>query len=367
MNGGERSLLAVLPELQRHCRNLLVALPREGPFADALEGLGVETLALPFQPGDSLGRKREALEQLLRHIRPVLLHANSLSMGRLSGPVTANRKLPGLSHLRDIIRLPRAAIDDLNRHDRLLAVSEATRRFHCDQGIDAGRCRTLYNGIDTDRFAPAAPTDFLHDALKIPRNVPLLGAVGQIGLRKGLDTLLEGFARYLEQRNSSTGSLPLLLIVGRRWSQKQESIDYEQALHQRAAMPPLRGKIRFLGLREDTPAIYREWSVLVHAARQEPLGRVLLEAASSARAIIASDVGGTAEILDRDSAALIPPDDPEALSAALRHMLDEPDAAATRQRLGEQARRRIMERFTAARSAETLAQIHEEVLAGPPS
>ena len=59
---------------------------------------------------------------LNRH-RPALLHANSLAMGRLSGPVAAELALPSLSHLRDIVTLSRQAIADLNCHTRLLAVS----------------------------------------------------------------------------------------------------------------------------------------------------------------------------------------------------------------------------------------------------
>ena len=84
--------------------------------------------------------------------------------------------------------------------------------------------------------------------------------------------------------------------------------------------------------------------LLVHAARQEPLGRVLLEAAACELPVMATDVGGTREIFgDGPSVVLVPPGDPGALADSLRVMLRE-SAAGHRQaehlrRLERQAER----------------------------
>ena len=63
----------------------------------------------------------------------------------------------------------------------------------------------------------------------------------------------------------------------------------------------------------------------MHPARQEPLGRVLLEAAAAGVAVVATDVGGTPEIFppDSESARLVPPDDAAALAAAMLELLDD--------------------------------------------
>ena len=75
----------------------------------------------------------------------------------------------------------------------------------------------------------------------------------------------------------------------------------------------------------------------------------MLEAASCGRPIVATDVGGTAEILaDQVSAALVRPDDVEALAAAIRRMLTNP---GLRIRLGKQARMVAAEKFALAKAA----------------
>ena len=66
--------------------------------------------------------------------------------------------------------------------------------------------------------------------------------------------------------------------------------------------------------------------MLVHPARQEPLGRVLLEAAACGVPIVATDVGGTREILGDDSpaGALVPVDHAEQMAAGIVALLREP-------------------------------------------
>ena len=86
------------------------------------------------------------------------------------------------------------------------------------------------------------------------------------------------------------------LIVGERTSNKDESRNFESGLRSTAAQPPLAGRVHFLGSIADVPRLMTECVLLVHAARQEPLGRVLLEAAASGLAVVATDVGGTREI-----------------------------------------------------------------------
>jgi len=134
------------------------------------------------------------------------------------------------------------------------------------------------------------------------------------------------------------------LFVGQRHSQKQESIAHENAIGLIFREAGIEDRLFFLGFRQDVPVILNEVDLLVHTAHQEPLGRVLLEAASCGQAIVATEVGGTAEILaDQVSALLVRPDDLEALTAALRRMLTDREF---RIRLGQQARMLAIEKFS---------------------
>ena len=150
------------------------------------------------------------------------------------------------------------------------------------------------------------------------------------------------------------------LIVGERWSQKEESRQFE-AILRRPAAESLRDRFHLLGYRDDVNRLLNELTLLVHPARQEPLGRVLLEAAASGVAVVASDVGGTTEIFPNSSRAarLVQPNDAEALAAAIEDLLGNP---AARGSMGGSARRRVEEAFAIETAAAGLIGQYHEVL-----
>jgi glycosyltransferase involved in cell wall biosynthesis len=356
LNGGERSMLATLDGLRAAGFSPTVMAPAQGPLADALLARHVELL--PFECRTTAGTRRpqnqlrDELGQRMQRRPPALLHANSLAMGRLSGPVTADLGIPSLSHLRDIINLSGQAIADLNRHTRLLAVSHAVREFHVAAGLTAEKVHVVYNGVDLDEFRPRTPTGYLHGELGLPPESLLIGTIGQIGLRKGQDVLLHAAAAIADR-------LPQVhyLIVGRRHSEKEESRQFEQNLHDLSS-GPLAGRVHFLGIRHDVARLLSELAMLVHSARQEPLGRVLLEASAAGLAVVATDVGGTSEIFppDRDAARLVPSGDATALGTAIVELVDDP---ALRNRLGAAARRYAETRFNIRNSVHALLPHYE--------
>jgi len=360
LNGGERSLLTVLEHGIAEWVEIQVAAPAKGPLAESLAALGIAHLPLDLH--DARGRRlalnecRCRVRDMMRATRPDVVHANSLSMSRLSGSVSAETGVPSLGHLRDIMRLNRRMVGDLNQHTRLLAVSEATRRWYTDQGLNAQRLDVLHNGVDLERFRSRPATGYLHRGLRLPPEAMLIGAIGQIGMRKGLDLLLAAAQVVFQQTPGGH-----LVIIGQRYSQKQEAVDYEARLRAAALTPPLAGRVHFLGVRDDIPGLLNELTLLVHAARQEPLGRVLLEAAASGVPTIATDVGGTREIFpDATQALLVPPDDVARLAAAMQGLLDNP---GTRQQLAHAARRRAEAAFSAERAAGALLDHYRRLIA----
>jgi len=359
LSGGERSMLATLDGVRSAGVELAVIAPPRGPLAEQLAARGVEVVPLAFRGsvGNRLPQRRlrEELSRILARRKPALLHANSLAMGRLSGPVAADLALPSIAHLRDIIKLSARAVADLNRHTRLLTASEATRSFHVDQGLAAEKTHVLYNGVDLDEFRPRPKSGYLHRELGLAPETHLVGTIGQISLRKGQDVLVEA-------ASSLARKLPNVhyLIVGERWSDKPESRGFESELRA-AANGRLASRLHFLGFRRDVNQVLNELCLLMHPARQEPLGRVLLEAAASGLAVVATDVGGTAEIFPRhrEAARLVPPDDPDALAAAVLELMGNEPLRAS---LGAAARRRAQEAFSVERAATRLVEHYRQVM-----
>lgn len=343
LNGGERSLLATLPALRRADIEPVALAPAAGPLAAELARRGIEQAAFDvFAAGKRRSRDelRNLLAERLASLAPALLHANSLSMGRLSGPVADALGMPSIAHLRDILRLNKAAIGDLNCHTRLLAVSQATRDVHLRQGIDARRTEVCYNGVDLEQFRPRPPSGWLHRQLNLPADAILIGSIGQIILRKGQDVLLRAAARL---RARAAG--PHWLVVGARHSQKTETVEYEATLRAYVREQGLNKRVHFLGTLNQVEQMLPELTLLVHAARQEPLGRVLLEAAATGVPCVATNVGGTQEIFPTSChARLVSPNDEAALATAVEALLESPQ---DRQNMARLARRHMEHLFDA--------------------
>ena len=336
-------MLATLEALGRTEFEFVAAAPASGMLTERLEQCGVRVLPLDLR--NEQGQKRSIeqinshLVELVTRVTPDLVHSNSLAMGRMVGRIASQLPIPCTSHLRDIIRLNRTAVSDLNRNAGLIAVSNATRQFHAEQGVSPERFQVIYNGVDSELFRPAPATGILKRELGLSDSAVLLANIGQICLRKG-QTLLARAAVSL------AGEFPEAnyLFIGQRHSRKDESVEYEDAIRLIFRRAGIEDRLFCPGFRQDIPAILNQVDLVVHTAHQEPLGRVLLEAASCGRPIIATEVGGTGEVLtDQVSAVLVPPGDLEALTAAIRRMLTDRDL---RIRLGRKARKVAMDKFS---------------------
>ena len=352
-------MLAVLDSLRNRSEvvdapEFVGASPPEGGIATEFSRRSIPHVPLKFY---DLGGRRfpraDIEEQLLAAVakyRPSVLHANSLAMGRLSGSLASRLNIPCLAHLRDIIRLSDAAVADLNRNRLLLAVSRATRDSHIAQGLQEQRLRVLYNGVDCRQFQPRPRTGSLCRELAIPEAAFLVLTIGQIGLRKGQDVLAKAAAL-------AAASLPDVhyVLVGERLSAKPESVAYEQWVADAFQIAGLGNRLHRLGRRDDVPRLMNECDLLVHPAHQEPLGRVLLEAAASGLPVVATRVGGTPEIFDDERGArLVPPADPAALAAAMIQLYQD---GRLRRQLADAARARVREAFPVDRAADALLSV----------
>ncbi len=358
LNGGEQSLLSVIPGLQTSGFSFTAFVP-DGDFADALSNANVDVKPFDFR-AQGTRKPLEALRQQLAEALVSqtfdLVHCNSLSVSRIVGPVCKQSNLVCLGYLRDIIKLNATAVADLNSCTRLIAVSHATRNFHTSQGMDGDSIHVVHNGVDLDHFRPDQPNGYLHDELKIAKPAPLILFVGQIGLRKAPEL-------WLQTAEIITQEFPdaQFVIVGERNSQKQESIEYEEKLIQFSGTGSLAGRVHWLGRRQDVHNIMRESSLLIHLARQEPFGRVLLEAFGSGLPTVATNVGGTNEIFASENLQLwmVEKDNiSQAAEKAVQLLSDD----QLRKQVAAQVRDHAVRNLAVEFAADRLRQHYEELL-----
>jgi glycosyltransferase involved in cell wall biosynthesis len=359
MNGGEHSMLSAFDHLSSSAPEIVALAPTDGPLGVALRERGFSHVPLILRDESNTRLPRQdVLEHLRRsfvEIKPDLVHANSLAVGRLTGAIAARTGVPCIAHLRDIIRLSKAAVADLNENRLLLAVSDATKSFHVSQGMNEDRVRVLFNGVDCQRFLPRPSTGELKRQLGIPADQLLVTTIGQIGLRKGQDVLATAAALVADE-------VPNVhyLLVGERYSQKQESIDFERTVIQRFQQSGLNDRLHCLGYRDDVPFLMNESDLLVHPAHQEPLGRVLLESAACGLAVVATRVGGTEEIFtDQVSASLVPPAEPVLLAGAIIELCRD---TSQRGRFAQVARDTAEKNFDVKAAAKNLETVWKAIL-----
>lgn len=169
------------------------------------------------------------------------------------------------------------------------------------------------------------------------RPVELL-SVGRLDPEKAPEILLKALAR-LEER---TPRRYRLTIVG----------DGQLEDELRAEADPFGDALRFRGHVPNGPELfelYRSSDIFVHVARTEGLPQVLTEAQAAGLPIVATDVGGVrAGLGDGAEALLVPPNDPEALAAAVTRLASDGDLRAVFRELGfARARALTLERQAA--------------------
>ncbi len=369
LNGGERSFLTVAEQLIARGWRYVAAVPSDSPFESALQKIGIRNVGLQTHSADGIrltqSELREQITGLVDVVQPCLLHANSLSMSRLVGPLSVG--VGSIGYLRDILKLSKKATADINQNDRIVAVSDATARWHVTQGLDADRVVTIYNGVDSQVFRPLmrveesestldaadlAAVERLRVEFGLSTDDTVLLYVGQIGMRKGICDLAHIFSLVTRQVEGVK-----LLVVGERHSAKAEAIEYEQAVHERLKALSVHQHVKWLGRREDVADLMRLADILVHPARQEPLGRVLLEASASALPIVTTDVGGSPEILSGPLAAknLFTVGDNEQIAQCIVRLSHD---SGFRCQIGQEQRQVALERFSIAQCCNLLSNAY---------
>ena len=373
LNGGERSFLTVAERLIECGWSYVAAVPSGSPFEMALQKIGVRNVGLTthLPDGTRLSQTglREQIAGLVAEVQPCLIHANSLSMSRLVGPLETG--VPSVGYLRDILKLSKKATADINQNDRVVAVSNATAQWHVSQGLDADRVVTVYNGVNDQLFCPlgiaddpnaevgaqrAATVERLRAEFGFAADDFVLLYVGQIGMRKGIRDLAEIFLQAAER----VAELKML-VVGERHSTKAEAIEYEREIHEVIDASPFGQNVKWLGRREDVADLMRLANVLLHPARQEPLGRVLLEASASALPIVTTNVGGSAEILSGPLAAgsLFAVGDNGQI---VQRIVDLSGDLNLRCEIGQEQRQVALQRFSITQCCESLSCTYFSVL-----
>lgn len=382
-SGGEIALLRTLEALDRRRVQPIVLLGEEGPFAEKVRALKIETEVLPLD-----GRAREVRKDslgagaLLRHAGSAVaflgyagkvaafarqkgasvLHCNSLKSDIYGAIAGRQAGVPVVWHVRDHIDptyLPGAAVKGFRALAKrlpsyVITNSDSTTAKLFPTGAGKQRCRVAYDGLADWELTSPEPVV----TGKWKNDPPRIGIIGRIVEWKGQHIFLEAARKLTEAGHNAT-----FVVIGGPLFGEQ---DFERTLKEQAA--PLGDRVEFLGFRRDVPELLRSLDIMVHASTTpEPFGQVVIEGMAEGLPVIGSNGGGVREIItDGVNGLLTPMGDADALAEAIRNLLQNPIQAQT---MGIVGWKHIRKNFTAERNARTIEAVYDDMTnsAGSPS
>ena len=212
--------------------------------------------------------------------------------------------------------IKRYLLRGLREADHIFSVSESLKQHVLAMGAgSADKIQVVGNGVDTEKFHPL-PKAECRASLKLPQNAPVLITVGGLVERKGFHRVIALLPALLERHPH----LRYLIVGG-----PSAEGDWSERLRDQVRDLGLRQVVSFLGTLPH-PEVKRALSaadVLVLATSNEGWANVILEAMACGLPVVATSVGGNAEVVRRESlGTIIPFGDPDALKTALDEALD---------------------------------------------
>jgi glycosyltransferase involved in cell wall biosynthesis len=370
VSGAERVLLMILARLDHRRLDPVVICPEEGPLLSMATSLGVPVQSLPGLDArftwrvDSLLRYLRSfflvIRQLRRkviHIKPDLIHANSIRAGLVATAATLGLETRVVWHLHDI--LPRHPLSTgvrvfafLCTRTRMIAVSRAVAENF--GGARAGlkdRITVILNAIDLARLqSNQIARQQVLDELNLGERHPVIGIVGQLTPRKGQLELIRAFAKVLEESPKA-----VLLVVGAPLFNRDH--EYEQLLRDTSRGLGISEQVRLLGARDDVGAVMQALDLLVVNSAAEPFGLVALEGMASGTPVLAPALDGFTEMIDHGvDGWLVTPGNEAELVAAILELSRASELCA---RLAQAGRKKVATRFLLDRYMIDLESVYE--------
>jgi len=323
-------------------RHAVVAVTEVTAFKERVKAPGTQFISLHKPPGQGFWLYPRVY-RLLRELRPAVVHTRNLGAMEFQLPAWAARvplrvhsehgwdvnDLGGVSRANQRLR----RIYGAGTH-RFVALSKAIETYLTGPvGFAGERVLRICNGVDTQRFAPAAAAP---EAWPYRRGEHLvIGAVGRMQAVKDPLNLVDAFLRLRELCPAEAPRLRLVMLGGG---------PLLEAARQRLAEAGALDHAWLPGDRGDVAQLLPQFDIFALPSQAEGISNTLLEAMACGCAPVATDVGGNPELVeDGGNGLLVPARHSGALAAALARLVDDP---ALRERLARASLARVHEQFS---------------------
>jgi glycosyltransferase involved in cell wall biosynthesis len=288
-----------------------------------------------------------ALRRLILDRDVALVHTHSSIDSWLGGLAALACRRPVVRSRHVTIAIPRRRALVYRLADRIISSGEAAARVVAGAGVPVARIVPIPPGVDTGRFHAGVSGAGVRRELHL-EGAPVVGLVANIRGSKGHAVFLEAARAVLAREPAAR-----FLIVG-------DGVGFED-VRRRVGALGLERAVQMTGFRRDIPEVMAALDVLVlPSVRSEAASQVIPQALAVGTPVVATDVGGSGELVrDRDTGRLVPAGDPALLAAAVLDCLADRAGARAMAHRGQAL---VRERHSLDAAMARTTAVYEELL-----
>ena len=370
LGGAELFSLDVLPSLAKDFKITVMTNEHDSEFARKLPNTIEKELSKlpqlkPITPQKIIEFFRIA-KNLHKYIGGTeknfdLIHTNSIRSHIIASQalkkIPKNRR-PKLTFFIHDFTFPKWAIQYFSKQsDMIFTCSEAVKKDICTKGVSEEKISVIPNGIDVEKFSQIIQNKELQ---LLVLEQPIIGLLGRIDWWKGQDIFLKAAQEVIQKYPKAQ-----FKIYGESSPHDPKTQQFEKRLREFVERNNLSTHVQFCGF---IPAeeVFSQIDILIHASTQsEPFGRVIIEALAAETPVIASNLGGSSEIIENNiHGFLIPPKNPELLATKIIELIENEDL---RKKFSENGKKLVAEEFSLQSITKKLVTNWNSLLQNPRS
>jgi glycosyltransferase involved in cell wall biosynthesis len=339
--GGQISLFLILRHINRVKFEPLVTTPTEGQFTEWVKKETIPHCITPLRK----------LFGVIKKAKPSVIHCNSPTT-KYAFRATLTARLLGVPFIWHV-----RVADSGGWKERLIAalsskiivISDTVKeKFAWISSKD--KVVKIHNAVDTDIFRPGLNTESLLDEFNIKRGKKIIGIFSRLDPWKG-HTLFFRSAGMIKDKIPNS----IFLVVG------AGEEEYKNLLISQVEILGLKNDVIFAGFRNDIPKLMNLCDVIVNpSVKPEPFGRTIIEAMACGKAVVATKMGGAAEVIeDNTTGILVSKTDAPGIANSCIGLLENEEKA---KEMGLLGRKRTQESFSAPMITKKIEEIYEEFI-----
>lgn len=354
--GARKSLLLLLEQLNKNKFTPIVVCSKDGDLVRELENRKIKTEILRFHGWRKLRNIKYipstviSLVKLIKKEKIELIHCNEFWLnpyGVISARIT---RIPCITHIRTSLDIKKVKNYLLAHSDKLITVSNETRRPIEKFPKIFKKTVTIYNGVDTGKFNPNIKSDEVRRELNIASDEIVVGVIGQLYPDKGQKTFIQAASIVLKKYPKTK-----FLIVGEAKKER-----YETQLRDVVDELGLQNEIIFTGKRNDIPQILSILDIFALPTLNEGFARVIIEAMACGKPVIATSVGGNSEaVINGITGFIIPMNSPYILAQKIMELTEN---ESLRRKMGAMGRQRVVNNFSLEHYVGDIEKVYNEFL-----